>query len=126
MAKNRHVTVTDGTVDPFGQSIGPGDNVHFDPDTDETVVDIAFDLASPVEWRHKKGEKGKTVKGKVNDCVKMDDRFPYTVGSSKSKLLAQPELIVDGGLLGKRARTKRTTRAKPAKRAKKRTKRAKR
>ena len=104
MAKNRYVVIGDGVADPMVCSIAPGDKVTWNPDTDETVVDILFTEASPiVEWRKKKEAKGKPVKGTVHDCAKNGDRFFYTVGSmSKAKPLAQPELIVDGGLSSKK------------------------
>ena len=102
-------------ADPEVCSIKPFEKITFEPETPETIVDITFEFASPIiEWRSKKEPKGKPVKGRVNPCVQIGDRFPYTVGptSDRGTLRAGPELIVDGGLLKKLARqaTRRVSR----------------
>ena len=122
MAKDREVTIkANGIPDPFVSSISAGDKITFKPETQDTVVDVTFSMASPIiEWRSKKEPKGKPLKGTVNDCVQMGDRFEYKVGpTSRSRAaLAGPELIVDGGLAPKR---KKKTAARKTGAARKRT-----
>jgi hypothetical protein len=114
MKKNRYVILDGSAAEPMKQSIAPGDRVVFLPDTDETDVAVTFSFTSPFKWKKNSANgKGESLEAMVEKTVKFGDRFPYVpkVGVGP---LANPELIVDGGLSGKKKKSgaKKTGRKK--------------
>lgn len=126
------IRVRNGTATPFSLTVAVGERVKW-VGPPGSVVGIYFGPNTPVGWQ---SNNGPTVTGTVRSVPFVP--YPYTPGhslmgsepepepaaSDESRHLADPELIVSGGLQPKRKRTTRTKRAASVKRTKKATRRA--
>ena len=100
------ITVRGNDVRPEAVSVRPGERMIW-VGPPGAVVRITFGRRTPVEWQAREEDPGVPVRGTIKDNA--SGGYSYRVGNSR--LLAGPELIVDG-------LARKTKRKKPAARRK--------
>jgi hypothetical protein len=101
------ITVRGSVVRPETVSVRPGERMLW-VGPPSAVVRITFGRRTPVEWQAREEDPGVPVRGTIK--YNASGGYSYRVGNSR--LLAGPELIVDGlarKTKRKRAATKRRT-----------------